>query len=412
MARSIILLTTHHTDGWYEAVGSSYNLSFFALLAMAKLYAIQTSPGKGRGVFATKAISVGTAIMKDRIAMKIQKEGPAIQEAEVLQLFNKLTKADQARFLDLHDGKRQYNKIFRIWKGNVFGGHGYTALYFEVSLINHACVPNAAFGSESDPATVVALKPIASGEEIFITYNSMFDRLSKRHRANILRLYYGFECSCSACSLPKYQQALSDYRRQLLNVMKGALNGFEPIMTTFFDLYGKMDGRQAEDPRVLRGMPQRPLAKPLSADQTNAYPLLVAGLLVAEGHSELVLADAYAGAAETLLQRMEVLDDVISLQAVKAVETWMQLALSLIGKLCGAKSQRMQNIQQTWKYMLDTDQMSAALLFLRNVPATKRKGIFGARLGDVVNGGLHMSVLSEPEYRAAVRQKRSQSLLD
>lgn len=55
--------------------------------------------------------------MKDRVGLKVDKDGPSVREADVLEVYDGLSKADQDRFLDLHDGKRQYNKIFRIWKG-------------------------------------------------------------------------------------------------------------------------------------------------------------------------------------------------------------------------------------------------------------------------------------------------------
>lgn len=85
------------------------------------MYAIKTSPGKGRGIFATKAIASGTMIMKDRVAMKVHKMGPSIREADVMKRFDLLSKANQERFLELHEGNRQYeSKIFRIWKGMYF----------------------------------------------------------------------------------------------------------------------------------------------------------------------------------------------------------------------------------------------------------------------------------------------------
>lgn len=173
--------------------------------------------------------------------------------------------------------------------------------------------------------------------------------------------YYGFECSCSACSLPPDQQKLSDSRRQLLNVLKNALENYQPIDTKIFDFYGTLDAQQAEHPAVLQGIRRAPLNEPLSEKTANAYRLLVAGLLVAEGHSELVLADAYANEAERLLHRMQVFDDIISIRAVKAVESWMQLALKLAAKLCGKVSDKSRDLQQMWKYMLDTDQMSAVM---------------------------------------------------
>lgn len=40
-----------------------------------------------------------------------------------------------------------------------------------------------------------------------------------------------------------------------------------------------------------------------------------------------------------------------------------------------------------------------------------QKDTFAVKLGNVVNGGLHLSDLSEDEYWAAVRQKRRQGLL-
>lgn len=166
------------------------------------------------------------------------------------------------------------------------------------------------------------------------------------------------------CALPEEQQALSDCRRQLLNVLKNALEGFQPINTKIFDFYGTLDGQQAEHPAVLNGISRLPLAKPLSLGQTNAYRLLTAGLLVAEGHSKLLLADAYDKVAEALLNRMQVLDDIVSLQAVRAVETWMQFAIKLARELCGTDSLKSRDLQQMWKYMKDSDQMSAAMLFV------------------------------------------------
>lgn len=176
--------------------------------------------------------------------------------------------------------------------------------------------------------------------------------------------YYGFDCSCFACFLPADQQILSDARRQLLDVLNNALENCQPIDTRIFDLCGTLNAQQAEHPLVIRGTFRLPLKKHVSMEQKAAYRLLVAGLLVAEGHSRLVLADAYATEAERLLHRMQVLDNIISIRAVKAVESQMQMALKVTEELCGKRSKRLQDLQQMWKYMLDTEQMSATMLLV------------------------------------------------
>lgn len=111
---------TAPTDGLHYFSTSSFTnctSSIHQRKMSTKLYAIKPSPGKGRGIFATKAIPAGTNVMKDRIALQVQKAGPSVREEDVLKGFEKLSPADQQRFLELHDGHRQYNKIFRIWKG-------------------------------------------------------------------------------------------------------------------------------------------------------------------------------------------------------------------------------------------------------------------------------------------------------
>lgn len=45
------------------------------------------------------------------------------------------------------------------------------------------------------------------------------------------------------------------------------------------------------------------------------------------------------------------------------------------------------------------------------MPAKDKKSAYGIRLGEIVNGGLHTSILSESEYWAAVRQQRRPRVL-
>lgn len=65
-------------------------------------------------------------------------------------------------------------------------------------VLNHSCEPNAeiSFESGTNHATVRATRPIAAGEEVFISYVDSEDSLQERQEQ--LR-DYGFVCECARC---------------------------------------------------------------------------------------------------------------------------------------------------------------------------------------------------------------------
>lgn len=75
--------------------------------------------------------------------------------------------------------------------------------------------------------------------------------LNKHYRAIAMRMFNGFECSCSACSLPPDLLAKSDSRRQLLNVINNALEDLQLVGTSICNYVGTLDAKQAERPAVL-----------------------------------------------------------------------------------------------------------------------------------------------------------------
>ncbi|KAL7037596.1 hypothetical protein ACKWTF_009295 [Chironomus riparius] len=66
-----------------------------------------------------------------------------------------------------------------------------------VSLLNHSCVPNVNSFSVDNKVSVVVLKPIKTGEQLFRSYTNhvlhIFDKLE-------LILTYEFKCDCIACT--------------------------------------------------------------------------------------------------------------------------------------------------------------------------------------------------------------------
>jgi SET domain len=65
------------------------------------------------------------------------------------------------------------------------------------ALINHSCDSNAVFLFDGDTFFVKALKPIHSGEQIFISYIDSTSPLAVRHKA--LSKSYHFNCECTKC---------------------------------------------------------------------------------------------------------------------------------------------------------------------------------------------------------------------
>lgn len=79
-----------------------------------------------------------------------------------------------------------------------------TALYPFTSLINHSCVSNLkvkAIGETNTKMMVYAIRPIKTGEQLFITYNKHLSHLhaEKYTRMSQILRELGFRCSCPAC---------------------------------------------------------------------------------------------------------------------------------------------------------------------------------------------------------------------
>lgn len=92
---------------------------------------------------------------------------------------------------------------------------GHAAIYQLGSHLNHACRPNARVVFERNTLSVVAVKPIAEGEEVTFSYigDAVYDAHDQRLEQSetplqdlggaavmqaALRAAYGFECLCEA----------------------------------------------------------------------------------------------------------------------------------------------------------------------------------------------------------------------
>lgn len=123
----------------------------------------------------------------------------------------------------------------RIFKANAFEDrHGKSWICFDISRLNHSCVPNAELdgsvndGSEGMGDNLQAIRDIAAGDEIFINYHSVLDGWTRFWRQKMLRKQYSFDCACACCSMQGPEASMSDARRQIINHLSAKLEGKAP----------------------------------------------------------------------------------------------------------------------------------------------------------------------------------------
>lgn len=126
---------------------------------------------------------------------------------------NYFEKSNEAEFEDLiaalilkHMESIKYNAISQsklVHSGvNKQSAVAYAAaVYPLISLCNHSCDPNCAPVKQATHLTtsLVALKHLREGEELFITYKPLYTQLKTRERQKFLAERYRFICTCQAC---------------------------------------------------------------------------------------------------------------------------------------------------------------------------------------------------------------------
>ena len=130
----------------------------------------------------------------------------------------------RARFNALHEGARPFQtREMRIWKTNAFlfdpvkDRNPLSAIFLDLSRINHSCLPNAEYHAnfQKERMELYSTKGIEKGEEVTICYGEDFMYKTGEERNAYLRYVYGFSCKCRACADPGFRE-VSDRRRRML----------------------------------------------------------------------------------------------------------------------------------------------------------------------------------------------------
>ncbi|EON63747.1 hypothetical protein W97_02975 [Coniosporium apollinis CBS 100218] len=198
------------------------------------------SPGRGRGMFATRNIPVGEIVMCDKAfsvvwghesealtAMTYDVRDDRIRVSPLglskLTVQKLLSNASWIqRVMDLYgdyqgDGKNVSRtkdglvvdtfRVYDIVSRNAFSpGSQYgeesarnasTGLWIRAAYINHSCIANLGREFVGDVMVLRATQPITAGEEIFISYDESSDYDARK---TALMTTWGFECNCALCA--------------------------------------------------------------------------------------------------------------------------------------------------------------------------------------------------------------------
>lgn len=220
-------------------------------------FVIRESPGKGRGLFATRKIKEGQIILDEYPLLTVNDGTMSFSKFRACYYPN-IDAETKAKILKLNDPSENLNeldtrtvekmtsknlrvmfwsdtsseemrKIFRIVSSNsapicqkveLYGNDLEVGLFNNLSFINHSCVPNVARSwvmADFKRHQVRALKTIEKGEEILENYwdTEKFTYGSREFRREQL-MEFGFLCECSECSLEG--EALQDNERMRAKV--------------------------------------------------------------------------------------------------------------------------------------------------------------------------------------------------
>ncbi|KAL1876317.1 hypothetical protein Daus18300_002946 [Diaporthe australafricana] len=215
-----------------------------------------TGDGMGIGLFATMDIPMGTRILAESPLIFLPRsETPFLKLCDAVSLIDpKMT-----GFADLHCNTRLLNenlpgniitqirsenpqstvdvqnKAFRsllelyaiyhtnaviITKDNKDTGSG---VFLTYSRINHSCIPNAyhMWNASINRQIVHAGRDISAGQQIFVSYlGDSGDIMTREQRLKETQLYWGFVCSCKACT----QSETTDVARKKMRDLRKALD--------------------------------------------------------------------------------------------------------------------------------------------------------------------------------------------
>ncbi|KAM0720003.1 hypothetical protein Q7P37_004138 [Cladosporium fusiforme] len=204
-------------------------------------YTIRPIPGKGKGLVATQTVKPGETILSEPpLFTTASLSNPATFEKDLGAIVKALPKDGQRAFLSLHNNNPGSDPFTNIVRSNGYPlgpNSDVGAIFPLVARLNHACKPNAqhCWNEKEGVEVVHALREVKEGEELTLSYS--MGGPSEERRGS-LKEYFGFDCQCEACTLPKAELESSDARLRRAQKLDEAIG----------------------DPKRVRHLPDRALA--------------------------------------------------------------------------------------------------------------------------------------------------------
>ncbi|KAF7297880.1 SET domain-containing protein [Mycena chlorophos] len=204
-------------------------------------FRVAPSPGKGLGLFSTRALKQGEVILTERpllmtpIAVRTTHPQTFSEAESVQHSLNEFERFAQHAVNRMEDESRR-KAFFELQNSHLEDGSGpivgrirtngigveglqpgisgtvgsYSAVCDAISRLNHSCSPNtfAKFSRAMFAFALYAVRDIAEGEELTFSYLEMFPPAAERAKKC---LPYAFTCTCRACTPPTQE---SDARRR------------------------------------------------------------------------------------------------------------------------------------------------------------------------------------------------------
>ncbi|KAI8452582.1 hypothetical protein BY996DRAFT_4563478, partial [Phakopsora pachyrhizi] len=200
-------------------------------------FVVADMPHKGgKGAIADRKLHPADLVIKDHATIVVSVETRVWTRSDwhkiQKQAVDLLPLKTRAFFATLHGvGDKEEDWVASAIQRNAFETSvgpddiPHFAVVPEPSRLNHDCRPNSSFWFDSDTLQVYmyALRDIAPGEELTISYRGM--KSSRAERQSEIH-HYGFECTCSLCSLPEYLVEVSDLRIETIIKLSDHLNNW------------------------------------------------------------------------------------------------------------------------------------------------------------------------------------------